>query len=381
MACPAGFGYPQGMNELTKNVLVVDDDEDYARYLRRALTDAGYETDTAATAGLAAAMLRRKAYALVLADLRLPDGSGLDVLAEARRKDPLTVGLVLTGYGTVESAVEALREGAYDYLIKPCSPELLEAAAKRAHEHYELRLALLEKTAEAERLSRQLDTEARALQNVSHELKNPLSVVHGYSALLLNESCSPREVKQSLRLIHDNAQSLAGLIEDLLESVRIQGGKVTLNRRALQVSELCAQARDAHAPEAARLGITLSAAVDEPAWALADERRVRQILGNLIGNALKFTARGGEIVVVARREGCEIHFSVADTGRGMTREEVRQMFRRFYQADGVQQDHGGLGLGLEISRGIVELHGGRIWAESEPGRGTTLHFTLPACTP
>src|SRR5688572_9569657 len=128
-------------------ILAVDDDEDFLFLLERALGDAGFEVFAASTPAEARRQLRSRRFAVVMTDLVMPECSGLEILAEARRVEPLTVGVVLTGHGSVDTALEAMREGAFDYVLKPCSPDLIAAAARRAVEHHALRAALLQKTA------------------------------------------------------------------------------------------------------------------------------------------------------------------------------------------------------------------------------------------
>lgn len=362
-----------------KPILAVDDDEEFLAYACAALRRGGFAVAAAGTCAQARALIAQGRFSLVLADLRLPDGSGLDLIGEARRHDPLAVGVVMTGHGSVESALEAMREGAYDYLTKPCEPDLLLASVRRAVEHHELKSALLDKTAQLERLQEQLHHRAKMIQNVSHELKNPLAVVYGYSAFLLKQrdECKPEDIERSLHSIHNNAERLNHLLEELLESTRLSGHKVSLDKRPIPAAKLVEDAVLAFAMEARRREVKLSAGPSTKEEVFADSPRVAQVLANLISNALKFTPQAGRVVVSADSAGGFARFCVADTGCGVSRDDLPHLFERFYQARTTKDQHSGLGLGLDISRGLVELHGGRIWAESEPGRGSRFFFTLP----
>lgn len=365
--------------EHQKPVLAVDDDAEFLSYLETTLRSAGYRVSAAGSCAEAAARIAQNRYSLVLADLQLPDGSGLDVIAEARRFDPLAVGVVVTGHGSVDTALEAMREGAYDYLTKPCEPDLLLASVRRALEHHALKTALVEKTAQLERLQEQLHDRSKLIQNVSHELKNPLSVVYGYSAFLLKQrnECKPEDIERSLHSIHNNAERLNHLLEELLESTRLSGRKVELEREALPAAKLVEETVQHFSVEADRRRVKLSAGLSTKEPVSADRARVQQVLSNLLSNALKFTPAGGRVVVSAdKADGC-VRFCVADTGCGIGAADLPHLFERFYQAERTKGQHAGLGLGLDISRGLVELHGGRIWAESEAGRGSRFFFTLP----
>jgi two-component system, sensor histidine kinase and response regulator len=360
-------------------ILVVDDDEDFLSYAQKALEADGYAVQCASTAAEAAAQLRARRFELVVSDLMLAGATGLEVLEQARRIDPLSVGIVVTGHSSVDSAMQALREGAYDYLVKPCSPDQLAAATKRAVEHYRLKQALIHKTSELEKLETQLSHRATMIANVSHELKNPLSVVYGYSAFLLSqgEDAKPEDVQRGVKSIHKNAQQLTHLLEELIDSVRLSSHKVELDRKPIDAMLLCREAVENAKLEAAKKGVDLACDGGDGLMVSVDRRRAQQILGNLLSNALKFTKAGGAILVSLARDGEAARFTVSDTGIGIPPEELSLLFERFYQSTATPRDQQGLGLGLDICRGLVELHGGRIWAESELGKGSAFHFTLP----
>jgi len=349
--------------EPSKAVLVVDDEPEFLLYVRVALEAAGYPVTTAASREDASVKLEKGTFAVVLADLMLGTASGLDVLADARKREPLCVGIVMTAFGSTDTAMDALRQGAYDYLLKPCEPEGLCAAVRRGVEHYQLKMALLHKTAQNERLARQLDDKARMIQNVSHELKNPLSVVYGYAAFLLKQGdeAEPEDMKRSLHSIYKNAERLGHLLEELLESTRLSNSKISLTREGVPAARFCEETLENFRPEASRRGITLAVKCHCPeALVHADGKRVHQILSNLMTNAMKFTPAGGTITVSAADAEGFARFSVADTGLGIPPEDMPHLFERFYQSDHSKHKHGG-----------------RIWVESAVDRGTTFHFTLP----
>lgn len=367
--------------QIPRRILVVDDDDEFLLYARTVLTGEGYEVETAPSLPQARARLAGRRFAVVLADLRLPASNGLEVLQEARRSDPLTVGVVITGFSSVDSALKSLREGVFDYLVKPCSPDLLVAATRRALEHYELRCALVRKTAQLESAHHQLKDKERLFEDVSHELKNPLFVVYCYSDYLLNQKMptSPEELRRTLLSIHNNAEQLGLLLDDLMEATRLSSGKIELDRRWLRAEAVCRDAFENHRLEANRRGIRLTADGPFPEETVeADPRRVQQILSNILRNALKFTPNGGAVSIGAALERDQMRFWVRDNGIGIPRHELSLLFERFYQAPEQKEKHQGLGLGLDIAKSLVRLHGGRIWAESAgEGKGAAFFFTLP----
>ncbi|MBI4677776.1 MAG: response regulator [Elusimicrobia bacterium] len=365
-----------------ETILIVDDDEESLGYLRAALKPLGCEAVSASTGTAACRLIGARHFCMVLSDLRLPDMSGLDVLEAARKADPTTVGVVITAYGSVGSALEALREGAYDYLNKPVHPEALAAAVRRGLEHYRLKKTLLQKTSLVEKLQHQLEAKTQLIQNASHELKNPLTVVYGYSTFLLRQNAQghdPEELRRNLESINRNAERLSVLLEELLESTRLSQHKVELRCEEESSVRIAGESVENARFEAERKGLSLKLelSAEEDLWIWADDGRVHQVLSNLIGNALKFTPGGGAITVSLDREGDHARFCVRDTGVGISPEGLSRVFDRFYQEEDAQQQNRGLGLGLNIARSLVELHGGRIWAESRLGAGSSFFFTIP----
>jgi signal transduction histidine kinase len=212
---------------------------------------------------------------------------------------------------------------------------------------------------------------------VSHDLRNPLNAVVIASSILAEhgdpERLDPRDRRQ-IDVIRRAAQQMTALTTDLLEVSSLESGSVAMQPRPCAPSVLTAAA-EMFAPEAEEKGITLTIA---PAGELprvqADSGRVLQVVGNLVANAIKFTPAGGEVEVGAARAAEYVRFWVRDTGPGIEREHLPRLFDRFWQAR--RLGRAGAGLGLSIVRSIVEGHGGQVWAESEPGAGSTFHFTL-----
>jgi signal transduction histidine kinase len=165
------------------------------------------------------------------------------------------------------------------------------------------------------------------------------------------------------------------LIRDLLDLARIEAGRFQLRREPQRVQDIVDDTLILVRPLADVKRVTITEEVDDSPID-ADRDRAFQVLSNLIGNAIKFTPEGGAIVLQARRQGREVLFTVADTGPGIPSEQLPHVFDRYWQAR--RSGHEGTGLGLYIAKGIVEAHGGRIWAESPPGSGARLHFSLPA---
>lgn len=217
---------------------------------------------------------------------------------------------------------------------------------------------------------------------VSHELRTPLTSILGFSSYMLSGRLGEVSENQRMALesIHRQAKRLSAIISDFLDISRIESGKIEMKKEPVQVAQVAERVIQDLRPQAAEKNIRMSTRVEDgaPPVAVGDEQRIAQVFTNLIGNALKFTDRDGSVEVhLARRNG-EILCKVRDTGCGIPPDELDRVFDRFYQVEKVvTRKTGGTGLGLAIVKNIVEAHGGRIWIESEVGRGTEVSFTLP----
>ena len=265
--------------------------------------------------------------------------------------------------------------GAFDQMA-----ESLERAHKQRLLEEELRRKnyQLEQQNLAIQEANRLKTEFVAM--VSHELRTPLTSIQGYADLLLEDEQIAEAHRESLTLVKKNSDRLLGLINDLLDLSRMEAGRLDLHRTSLDVARLILEVSGSLRPliEAKRQRLRLDLGEALPAvWADAD--RVTQILTNLISNAHKYTLVEGSITVAARRDNGFVRVDVSDTGIGLSPEDQAQLFTKFFRAhDRSPQAAGGTGLGLVITRLVVELHGGRITVSSAPGQGSTFTFSLPA---
>lgn len=213
---------------------------------------------------------------------------------------------------------------------------------------------------------------------VSHDLRNPLNAVTLGSSLLQMSGTLSSEDREQVETIEVSARRMARLIEDLLDVTRLEGGKrLPIQPGTVEVADLLGEAEELFRSQASAASVTLDYQADRGLPPVrADRHRVMQVLSNLIGNSLKFTPPGGRIATTVKIDRGLVLFTVSDTGPGIPRENLHDIFSPYWQAK--RAERLGAGLGLPIAKGIVEAHGGRIWVESEPGKGTTFYFTLPA---
>jgi PAS domain S-box-containing protein len=218
------------------------------------------------------------------------------------------------------------------------------------------------------------------LATVSHELRTPLNAILGWSQLLRAGTLSPEKRDKALDSIVRNATAQVRLVDDLLDVSRIISGKMRIEPAITNLADSLESALDAVRPAAVAKGVELHTTLDRDAGlVVADAGRIQQIIWNLLGNAVKFTPKGGQVRVNVARVGAQLEIAVADTGIGIRREFLARVFQRFSQEDGsIRRSHGGLGLGLAITKHLVELHGGEIRAESEgEGKGARFVVSLP----
>ena len=236
---------------------------------------------------------------------------------------------------------------------------------------------------ELQRVYRELELasehKSQFLATMSHELRTPLNAIIGFSEVLREQMFGELNERQ-LAYVNDVLEAgrhLLSLINDVLDLAKIEAGRMELELSQVPVPALLRNAVSMHSDRAGREGIALACTTEpEEITITADERRVRQIVFNLLSNAVKFTPADGRIDVSARIEDGQVEIAVADTGPGIPADEQETIFEEFEQTTAGKQAEG-TGLGLPLSRKLVELHGGRLWVESEPGQGSTFHFTLP----
>jgi signal transduction histidine kinase len=386
-------------------LLVVDDDENVAITISEVLRLEGYSVETVLSGEEAVACIRESQFDLVLTDLHMEVTNGLSVLAELRRSSPLTIAIVLTGFASVESAIAAIRHGAYDYLIKPCVIEDLKLTIQRGLEHRRLTLAemkarenlerlnrdlelrVTERTAELQRVNEDLERANRAkdifFATLSHELRTPLTPILGWSKLLRHSPHDTPLLIQGLDAIERNAGLQTRLIDDLLDISRIVSGKLLLDVEPTDIRAVVEAAVETVRERAETRTVELVVNIaPTPLIVHGAPVRLQQIAWNLLSNAIKFTGEGGRVQVDVYRSDGEARIVVSDTGEGIAADFLPHVFSLFAQAElSSARRHGGLGLGLAIVRKLTDLHGGSVYAESDGlGRGARFTVAIPCAT-
>jgi signal transduction histidine kinase len=365
-------------------LLIVDDEVAQMQALCDTLEDHGYAVAGRSSASDALAVLRQESFDVMLADLMMPGMNGIALLREALAIDPMLVAIIMTGEGTIGTAVEAMQSGALDYILKPFKLSAILPVLGRSLAMRRLRLenAALERRVrehadELEAANHELEAFTRS---ASHDLRAPLNIILGFSALLVGELGPriPNEQRDWLSHVERSAQHMSELIDALMRLSRV--GRQALNLQATNVAELVRDVvRELSTGQPQR---PVSLKLGELPETVADVSLLRQLFINLLSNAFKFTrhTERAEIEVGSEAHGDERAYFVRDNGSGfdMARaERLFDAFQRFHRAEQFE----GSGVGLSIVKRIVQRHGGHIWAESAPGRGATFRFTLGAARP
>lgn len=361
-------------------LLIVDDEAPQMQALCDTLQDQGYATTGFTSATEALNALRRQKFDLLLTDLMMPEMDGIALLRAALEIDPQLVGIMMTGQGTISTAVAAMQSGALDYILKPFKlsaivPVLSRALAVRQLrlENAELQRRVNERTAELEAANKELEAFS---YSVSHDLRAPLRAVGGYSQMLL-EDAAPRLLEEDLRLLHKicaSAGQMQGIIEALLNLSRL--GRQPLSKQPVQLARLVRQVFAELSKE--REGRQVEIHVRDLPDGIGDPSLLKQVFVNLLSNALKFT-RGTESAVIEvgwREQAGEKVYFVRDNGAGFNMQYAQKLFGAFQRLHRTDEFEG-TGVGLSIVQRIIRRHGGRIWAEAEVNKGATFYFTLP----
>ena len=353
-------------------MLAVDDNAALLDNLGQILADEGYEVITVST-GEQALARARNGFDVALVDLRLPDGSGTTLAAGLKELVPEGEVVLLTGFATMETAIAAVRSGAFAYLIKPCStPDLLltiEQALRQVRLHVEKR-ELSRRAQVAEKLA----AVGTMTAGLSHEIRNPLNAA-GLQLVVLERGIrrlaaeAQPQLLAPLMLVRDEIKRLGHLLDDFLQFARPRD----VVAKPVELGPVLDAVLDLFAGEAEKRQITFERDVDTALPPIGgDEERMRQVFTNLTLNALEATPVGGKIRVIAQSVRDEVEIAIEDSGTGIAPEVRGRIFEPFFTTKPA-----GSGLGLPIVHAIVTQHGGSISVESLPGRGARFVVRLP----
>lgn len=388
--------------QMKARILIVEDDPKNVELLKAQLDDEGYIIESAMDGEEALSQVSRQKPDLILLDIMLPRKSGFEVCKEIKsaaetRSIPV---IMVTALTDMESRVKGIAVGADDFLSRPIDRAELISRIKSMLRIKRLHEELARESQTARKTSEQLELQQRVLKsmstqlmqashlkyefivNMSHALRTPLNVIIGFSEMLQDELVGSLNERQSKYVgnVLESARELQRLISNIVDVFKIETGKVPLETTEFSLEEAIESAVSAFENTRRDKKIRVSVSV-EPAVARihADPQKLATILENLLSNAFKFTPPGGSVEVTAEQDNDWVRICVADTGIGLSEDDCQKIFSEFYRvADPAASAHTGSGLGLALTRKLVHMNGGEIWAESEKGAGAKMTFTFPA---
>ncbi len=379
---------------MENRVLVVDDEKEIRIFLNKALSRfGGFHVELAESGEEALHRLEKEPFDLVLTDLKMPKMDGLQLIAEIAKSKPETLTIMMTGHGTIDSALEAMKLGASDYITKPLNLDEMILRLRKVLEEKQRFVRLKDFADQLERTNQELrnidSMKSEFVSVASHELRTPLAAIKNAVQLMLSGKTGEinENQKKFLSMAERNINRLTNILNDLLNLSRIESGKIELKFENIALKEIIELAASSLRPHADVKSIQIEAELPESLPEIyGDQEKIEQILTNLIGNAIKFTPDGGKILISIKPSsrdqtggyGDMVAVSVKDTGIGIPPEHLDAIFEKFHQVEGsLHRSVSGTGLGLAITKGLVEAHQGKILVESEVGKGSTFTFTLP----
>jgi two-component system sensor histidine kinase/response regulator len=369
-------------------ILVVDDELGIREGCKRALTPHGFEVDVAENGPAGLRKLREEGrFDVLLLDAMMPGMSGLEMWQQARQLAPDLICIIITGYATVELAVQATREGAQDFIAKPFTSELLLQVINRQLERQQLRReaervrALQEETRELARARAELQkldaVEGRFMLNMVHILRAPVAVLQNSIQLIRKGYVPPEEQPAMLERAEQRAGELLTTLDDLLILAYLKESVGLTKAETVSVADVLEEVLKG---QAGQQGVTLRAEVADRPHITANPDYIKALWTHLLSNAIRYTPAGGKVTISLRadQEQGQVIGVVSDTGIGIAVEDISRIFEDFYRTEKAKaMQETGTGLGLPIVQQVVEKYGGTIEVESVAGQGSTFRFTLP----
>ena len=369
-------------------ILVIADEFGIRVGCRRVLEPQGFEVEMASTIAQGRSIIAENGLDLVLLDVMMPDGRGIDLLEDLQEKDEDIVTVIITGYATVELAVEAIKQGAYDFISKPFTSDLLlmtvnQGLEKRRLSQEAKRLQKVEQ--EAAQLAREKEEMERLDQfktayttMVAHELRAPVTALQSFLLSMLKGYVPQDQQTEILQRAVERVQELLDLVNDLLNLASAREELLSPKREEFSLAEVLEKVIPLFRSQAEEKGVALEVNINEDSRISANADQIVQVWTNLISNAIKYTPEEGRVRVSLSKENGWAVGEVEDNGIGIAQEHQERIFEDFYRTPEAKEfSHVGTGLGLTLVKKILEAHGGTIRFESASGKGSHFYFRLP----
>jgi two-component system sensor histidine kinase/response regulator len=360
--------------ETRSKILIIDDEEIVLDSCIQILSGGDFQIQTAENGSLGLALIEEFRPDMVFVDLKMPGISGFEVLEKIQEIDPTIVTIVITGFATINSAVEAMQKGAFDFLPKPFTPDELRVITRRGLEKRKLILETLALRREKEMLREHFAA------IVSHELKSPLAVVQQYLFGLSSELSDQLTEDQLHRFerIQTRIGDLTKLIHTWLRAITVDIESIRENFAPTSIPGVISKAVEVVGPQAIRKDIAIQTTIqDDINQILGDEGTLVEAVVNIVGNAVKYSPAGSHVEISAKNADNQVVIIITDDGIGISSDDLPFIFEDFYTSSSNQHNEKGSGVGLALTRRIVEAHDGSISVESELGKGSTFEIRIP----
>jgi signal transduction histidine kinase len=355
-------------------IIIIDDEEVVLDSCTLILEGSDYIVRTAEDGTSGLKLVNELQPDLVFIDLKMPGIQGIEVLERITESNPTIVSIVITGYATVTSAVEAMKKGAYDFLPKPFTPDEFRLITKRGLERRRLMVETIALRKEKEMLRENFAA------IVSHEVKSPLGAIQQNLFALNAELSGVINENQQARLdrMKSRIDDLLKLINSWLRVMSINIAKISENFSPISITSVISKSIEIIEPQAIRKDIQIVTSIDESMELIeGEEVSFQEALVNIIGNAIKYSYPGGKISIKAKQINEHILITISDTGVGIPKDELPYVLVDFFRGKSGEEIEDSHGLGLTLSRRIIEAHKGTISVESNQGEGTTFYINVP----
>lgn len=371
-------------------ILIVDDEPVVRHVCQLSLEQELYSILIADNGIKAMELLRSEPdIAIVLSDFKMPGMTGFELLNAIKRDFPHIEVIIMTGFATIENAIEAMKSGAYDFLLKPLKAEQIRLVMNKCREKISLSQENLTLKRANEKLRELQIVKDKFLAITSHELRTPVSHLRGYLSILNGDDfhlLSPVEKKECMSVINAAVLDLEQIVTDMFDLIELEQGAIVLKREPFELNELLEQIEhEFRRPLQERQQTLTLRRCPQPCMIAADRLKIKIMVSELIQNAIKFTPDHGRIELALHIDGNFYVFVVADTGVGIKQEKMGTIFEKFYEVQ--HSNHhstsktgfmgGGMGLGLSLARAIAEAHDGGIKVSSEVGKGSVFQIFIP----
>lgn len=355
-------------------ILIIDDEEIVIDSCCHILSSGNYEIRTAGDGLLGISLAEEFRPDLIFVDLKMPGISGFEVIEQIQEIDPAIMIVVITGFATIDSAVEAMQKGAVDFLPKPFTPDELRLITRRGLEKRQLVLETFSLRREKELLREHFAA------IVSHELKSPLAAVQQYLFALSGELSDQMTEDQQRRFerIQTRLNDLMKLIHTWLRAISVDINTIKDNFQPTSIAEVVNKAVESVEPHAVRKDVFLNPLIaDDIPLLQADEGTLVEAIVNLLGNSVKYSPAGSQVDINASCSEQQVVLQVIDHGVGISKEDLPYIFEDFYTSSDAEKAERGSGVGLALTRRILQAHNGSISVESQLGKGSTFTLILP----